>query len=82
MASDPDYIDPAELKRRAAMSGGAGAVSGRPTLRGNAPTEFGISLGASGPRDMRLSGVIFGVGVKVESVSGLVMRDNQTQSAS
>jgi len=33
MERDPDYIDPSVLKRRAAISGGAGARSGRPTVR-------------------------------------------------
>lgn len=32
MERDPDYIDPAVLKRRARASGGAGAVSSRPRV--------------------------------------------------
>jgi hypothetical protein len=33
MAHDPDFIDPAVLRRRAAKSGGAGAKPGRPVVK-------------------------------------------------
>lgn len=52
MEGDPDYIEPAVLKRRAAVSGGAGARSGRPTVHRVDEPRYGLRL-ADG-----LSGVI------------------------
>lgn len=51
MERDPDYMDPAELRRRAASGEDAGAVSGRPRLvvRGTHEQRQGVTLGTQSP---------------------------------
>lgn len=45
MAEDPDYIEPAVLKARAARSGGAGAKASRPRVRRvAAPAPVGLRV--------------------------------------